>query len=208
MPLQTADRLGSGVRFSDALRSFASNISADRVDLATIAECMGRRSIGALLLILALPMVLPIPAPGISVLFGVPLILVSGQLLIGRRRAWLPTRLARQSISRSEFLALVERAVPALRRFERVVRPRVAWLAGDWAMSPVGAVCLVLAVIITLPVPLGHMLPGAAICVLALGLLERDGLIIGLGLAIAVIALIVVGIASHTVIDWLHARFG
>ena len=46
--------------------------------------------IGALLLILALPMWLPIPAPGISVAFGVPLILVSAQLLVGRRFAWLP----------------------------------------------------------------------------------------------------------------------
>ncbi len=197
-----------GRHFSEALALFARTMGGHRVDLASIAQFMGQRSIAALLLVLALPMALPIPAPGISVLFGVPLILVSAQLLVGRRSAWLPARLAQRSISRSEFLAFIERALPTLRRLERFVRPRIGWMAGDWAMAPVGATCLMLAVIITLPVPLGHMLPGTAISVLALGLLERDGIVIGLGLATAVVALIIVAVASSGLATWLYAHFG
>jgi hypothetical protein len=53
---------------------------------ATIMRFMGRRSIGGYLLFLAVPMALPIPAPGLSVLFAVPVILVSAQRLLGRRR--------------------------------------------------------------------------------------------------------------------------
>ncbi len=191
-------------RFSNALGLFAKRLRGERVDLAAIARFMERRSIGSLLFILALPMALPIPAPGISVLFGVPLILVSAQLLFGRRRAWLPVPLARQSVSRVEFVAFVERALPSLRRLECIIRPRIAWLAGDWAMIPVGAVCLVLAVIITLPVPFGHMLPGTAISLLALGLLERDGLVIGIGLATAGLALVIVAAAAKGIATWLH----
>ena len=63
-------------------------------------------------------------------------------------------------------------------------------------MIPVGAICLLLAVIITLPIPLGHMVPGAAISVLALGMIERDGLAIGLGLLIASFGLFIVVYAS------------
>lgn len=80
-------------------------------------------------------------------------------------------------------------------------------MAGDWATVPIGLVCLVLAIIITLPVPFGHMLPGTAIVMLALGLLERDGLAIGFGLATATVALAVVFVAAHSIAAWLHALF-
>ena len=175
------------------------------MDLAAIIQFMGQRSIGALLLVLALPMALPIPTPGISVAFGVPLILISAQLLLGRRCAWLPARLARRSIARTDLISFVERALPALHALERIVRPRIGWLAGDWAMMPVGAICLVLAVVITLPIPFGHMVPGAAISVLALGLIERDGLAIGFGLLIAVLGLVIVTFASTSLIAALQA---
>jgi hypothetical protein len=73
---------------------------------------------------------------------------------------------------------------------------------------PVGAVCLILAVIITLPVPLGHMLPGTAISLLALGLIERDGLAIGIGVATAGLALVIVAVASSGIATWLNAHLG
>lgn len=193
---QPADARGTAEHLSSALEAFARTISTERVDLGTISQVMGRRSIGALLLVLALPMALPIPTPGISVVFGVPLIFVSAQLLLRRRSAWLPERLARRSIARSDFIALVARWIPALRALERIIRPRLGWMTGNWAMIPVGAICLVLAVIITLPVPLGHVVPGAAISLLALGLIERDGVAIGIGLVAALLALAIVTLAA------------
>lgn len=183
------------------------SVTTERVDLGTISQFMGRRSIGALLLVLALPMALPIPAPGISVVFGVPLILVSAQLLLGRRSAWLPVRIARRSIARIDFIAFISRALPTVRALERLVRPRLRWMAGDWAMIPVGAICVVLAVIITLPIPFGHMVPGAAISVLALGLIERDGLAIGIGLLAALLGLTIITLASTNLVAALRAWF-
>jgi len=52
----------------------------------------------------------------------------------------------------------------------------------------VGLVCLVLAVILMLPIPLGNTLPALAISVLALGVLERDGVWIVLGFMASVVA--------------------
>ena len=46
----------------------------------------------------------------------------------------------------------------------------------------VGGVCLLLSLIVFLPIPLGNMLPALAICLLALGILERDGLWVLAGL--------------------------
>ena len=188
-------------RLSDLLKRQAAMVTGECVTLGDMAEFLGDRSIGGLLLILALPMALPVPAPGISVLFGVPLIVISAQLALGYRRAWLPGRLARRSVSPSVFLTIIDRMLPTLRRLERIVRPRAGWLAGPWTRAPVGIVCLVLAIIITLPVPLGHVVPGTAISVLALGLIERDGVAIALGIFTAVFGLAIVIVASAGILN-------
>ena len=192
---------------SELLAEHARTVASERVSLADIADCLGPRSIGAWLLILALPMVLPVPAPGISVLFGIPLMMISGQLALGGRRAWLPAFILRQSMARADYVALVARMRPAVERFERLVRPRAAWLATDWTKIPIGLICLLLAAIITLPIPLGHVAPGTAICLLALGLMERDGVVIGIGFAAAALALVIVTVASAGAVNAVHHWF-
>lgn len=192
---------------SELLAEHAATIKSDRVSLGDIADLLGTRSIGVWLLILALPMVLPVPAPGISVLFGVPLMIISVQLMLGYRRACLPAILARRSIARVDYMIIIGRVLPTIRRLERVVRPRLSWLARDWTRIPVGLICFVLATIITLPIPLGHVAPGSAICLFALGLMQHDGLVVGLGLVTAALALILVTIASAGVINVVHQWF-
>lgn len=193
-----------GRRLSELLSEHAGTLAGDRVSLGELATFLNTRSIGALLLVLALPMVLPVPAPGISVIFGVPLMIISVQLMLGCRRAWLPSRIARQSIARADYVAVVNRALPVLKRIERMVRPRASWLVKDWARVPVGLICFVLSTIITLPIPLGHLAPGTAICLMALGLIEHDGIVIGLGLVASVIASAVVTAASTGIVDTFH----
>ena len=48
-------------------------------------------------------------------------------------------------------------------------------LTGDTPERVIGAFYLVLAVILTLPIPLGNVLPALAISIIALGMIERDG---------------------------------
>jgi hypothetical protein len=195
-------RSASGL--SELLAEHARTVTSERVSLADIAAFLGARSIGVWLLILALPMVLPVPLPGISVLFGVPMMIISLQLALGGRRAWLPAVILRQSIARADYLALAASMQPAIVRFERLVRPRALWLANDWAKVPVGLICFVLAMIITLPIPLGHVAPGSAICLLALGLMERDGVVIAIGFVAAVLAFVIVTLASAGAVDAVH----
>jgi hypothetical protein len=140
-------------------------------------------------------MVVPIPAPGISVMFGVPLMLISAQLIFGRKALWLPARIASRSISCDQLNVYIERAMPVLLKLERLVRPRLVHLTNGLALRGMGAMCLVLAVIIALPVPLGHLVPGIAIMVMALGLIERDGLMSLMGLLIGGLALMLVALA-------------
>ena len=52
--------------------------------------------------------------------------------------------------------------------------------------------CLLLAVVLVLPIPLGNVLPAVAISLLALAVLERDGLWVLAGLAVALVSMLVV----------------
>lgn len=182
--------------FSTMLEKFAEAQTADRIQIGVLVRAMEHRSVGALVLILALPMVVPIPAPGISVPFGIFLMLVSTELLFARGQVWLPQRIAARSIARKDFVRFAERAVPVLRRVEQFARPRMAGVTRGWGIRIVGFTCLILATVIALPIPMGHFLPGSVICMLAIGLIECDGLLIAIGLGAAAFVLGIVTWAS------------
>lgn len=189
---------------STILDSRATALDRDRISVGDILKLLEDRSIWALLLLLALPMVIPIPLPGISVPFGACMALISAQLAIGRDHAWIPERLARRSVDAATFTKMTRGVLPTLRRLEKIVRPRKRWLAGDWMRAPIGVVCLILAIIITLPIPLGHFVPGTAISLFSLGMMERDGVTIWTGLAIAIAGILLVILASQGIYTGLN----
>ena len=82
----------------------------------------------------------------------------------------------------------MRRVVPWLTRAEKLLRPRAALLARPPMEYGVGLICLLLACVLVLPIPLGNTLPALAISLLALGVLERDGLWILGGIAASAVA--------------------
>lgn len=175
---------------SISLATLAADTSRERVSLSDLLELLGDRALAALLLIFSLPNVIPVP-PGASAILGLPMLLVAAQLAFGGR-PWLPDFLARRSLSRAQFASVVSKMAPWLARAEKLLRPRWRALAGPVAERLAGALCLVLSLVVFLPVPLGNMLPAFAVCVLCLGLMERDGLCVLCGALIAAVALTVV----------------
>lgn len=183
-PSEGADRL------SAILTEIAKGQHRERISIADLLHALEHRAIGALMFIFAVPNAIPVP-PGVSAVLGAPLIFLSFQLMIGRR-PWLPKIITDRSLSRVDFEKVVDLAAPWLAKAERLMRPRFQFLARPPAEYLVGAVCLLLSIILFLPIPLGNMLPAFTICVLALGVLERDGVWIGIGLACAVTAVVIV----------------
>lgn len=183
-PAEGADRL------SAILFAIAQGQDRERISIGDLLKALEHRAIGALMFIFAIPNAIPVP-PGVSAVLGAPLIFLSFQLMIGRR-PWLPRIITDRSLSRVDFEKVVNLATPWLARAERLMKPRLEMLARPPAEYLVGAVCLLLAIILFLPIPLGNMLPAFTICVLALGVLERDGVWILIGLALAVLAVAIV----------------
>jgi hypothetical protein len=169
-------RLLGGRRISSILDALPAVVPGDRISFGDLVDAFDGRAYGPLIVLFAAPNILPVALPGISAILGVPLILLTAQLMLGRRRPWLPGFVRRRSLGRRDFERFVGKVVPRLRRIETWIRPRFLILSGPVARRVIGAGGLVLATIICLPVPLGNAVPGLALVLLAVGLLGRDGL--------------------------------
>lgn len=181
---------GDGLALSKLLLKLADDTTRDRIAVSDLLQALGDRAIGALLFIFAFPNILPVP-PGTSAVLGAPLVFLAAQLAFGMR-PWLPGMISRRSMSRLDFHGMVKRVAPWLERAEKLLRPRVNVLSLPPFEYIVGFICLLLATVLVLPIPLGNMLPALSISLLALGLLERDGYAVITGLAVAALSAVVV----------------
>jgi hypothetical protein len=158
------------------------------VSLADVLAAVGERSFGAVLVILAIPNMVASLVPGLSMVLGLPLLLVSLQLLYGADRPWLPRRLARLEMQRHDLRRIVARMQFALRRLERAVKPRLEYLATDWAERLIGLGCLLLSLLVFLPIPFANLVPATGILLFGFALLERDGLVALAGAGIVIVS--------------------
>ena len=170
-------------RLSEILTTLAGDESRERISVHDMVETMRARAFGALLLIFAFPNILPTPQETADIL-DLPLLFLTAQMMLGLD-PWLPGFIARRSMARSTFQALVERITPWLSRAERLLRARMELLAHPRAQRLLGALCLIVSVALVLPVPFANLVPSVALCIIGLGVLERDGLWIVLGVLAA-----------------------
>jgi hypothetical protein len=178
-----------GVASKRLARLRAHAAEAGAVSLDELMSAMGRSSIAFAILILSLPALTPIPGP-FGMVFGTCLAIVSLQIIAGFRRIWLPPFLGRRQVSSGTIDVMVRYTAPLVARVETLLRKnRMRHFAGPRAQAFLGVPVLLLAIAVALPIPFGNMLPVAALVMIALGLMERDGLVTILGVAMGVVAL-------------------
>ena len=177
-------------RTSEVLATLAHG-EGERVTFGEILLGLRHRAAGFATLIFSLPCCLPMP-PGIPTVCGTALVIIALNLIAMRQQLWLPAAIARRTVARSDLDRMVVRATPLLRRLERFCQPRLPIVTDSVGKVLVGAVILVLGLIMILPIPLvGNMPPAIAASVIALGMTERDGLIVVIGLAVSVAAVVI-----------------
>jgi hypothetical protein len=176
---------------------------ADRVSLGDVLQAFGDRGYGVLMLVLGLPTLIPIPY--VSTVFGIPLGLVSLQMMLGRPRPWLPQRLMRYSVPQRDFARAVERCLPYLERAERLLAARWSRFTGTLAERLAGACSLGCAVLLALPIPFVSLPLFLIVAVLALGIIEQDGAFVLAGLAASAVVGALLFAAGWTVTGELPA---
>lgn len=161
----------------------------ERVSLADLLDVLDERAFGVLMLILALPNAVGLGTiPGLSTVLGIPQIFVSLQMIFGAPRPWLPRAVLARSIAMKDFRTMAGKAEPHLVRIERLLRPRLAVMSSTLFERLLGVVLLLLSLLVTMPIPFANQPPAIAQGLIALGLIERDGVVVSAGLVAAVLA--------------------
>jgi hypothetical protein len=165
---------------SDRLDQLVAAAPGDSVTLDWVLAQLHERAFGLFLLILALPCCIPL-LYGIPQVVSLPLMFVAAQIFIGRRVPWLPARLGARTVSKAGLDGLARRAGPWLRRIEAVSRPRLGALTRAPLDRIVGLALLLFSASILVPLPGTNTVPGFAVVIVAMGLLQRDGMLVILG---------------------------
>lgn len=153
-------------------------LPGERIAVGSIVAALKDRAYALLVVLLGLPNCLPMPPP-IPLVCGIVLGVVAVQMLAGRAMPWLPQSLLSRSIAKVDLERAVARALPVLLRLERISRPRLTGLGGRYAIPVLGLLILVLALGLVVAAPFIGQIPlGLAVCLVGLGLVERDGLLI------------------------------
>ena len=177
-------------RVSQILDDVAADNRRERVSITDLMRAMEARAVAALILFFSLPNALP-AIPGTSAVLGLPLLYLCAQMMLGKL-PWLPGLIADRSMTREDYSGLVRRVSPLLARAERLLVPRLLFITGDLGERVIGGFCLLLAIVLALPIPLGNMLPAIAISMMALGVLERDGIWVIGGALVGALSLVIV----------------
>lgn len=205
---QTA-HFGALDKIEQVLLKHRDSLGADTISLGSLSEGMEERAFGLLLLLLALPCGLPF-VYGLPQIVALPMIVLVFQMASGRQTPWMPKALHDRSVSIERFLGVVATARKYGGWLERLSHARLTALTGGYASRIVGALLLIPCASILVPLPLTNTVPGVAVAIAAVGLIERDGVFVILGIIAGLIwvgALVVGGPALiYFLVDFLMNR--
>ncbi len=198
--------MSSPLRTSGILTALAA-LPGDRIAVGSIVAALKDRAYALLVVLLGLPNCLPMPPP-IPLICGLVLVFVAIQMLTGRVIPWLPQALLSRSIGKAVLTRAVDRAVPLLVRLERISRPRLTVLGSRYAIPVIGLLVLVLALGLVVAAPFIGQIPlGLAVCLVGLGLVERDGLLILVGAAFGAVGLVLSAGFAYAIFSGIRGLF-
>ncbi|NJS41500.1 exopolysaccharide biosynthesis protein [Candidatus Gracilibacteria bacterium] len=156
-----------------------------------------------MLVVLAIPSALPLPAAGYSVPFGIILTVLAIQMILNKKYVWFPNWINNRSLPTSKDAKLLNGMVKFLEFFENLLKPRLKILSKGLFYRVLGILVLLCAISMIIPIPLTNTIPAFGVFLVGLGLLEEDGFFILAGLISAII-----GLSLTTTILYFFAILG
>ena len=142
----------------------------------------------AIVTVLALPFAQPIQVPGLSMPFGIVLFF-SGLRIAFAQEPWLPGWLRVKKIPPATAMALLEALRKVAKLAEKILHPRWTYFCRNPFWHRVhGILIAFLSILLALPlpIPMSNMLAAIPIVLIALALLEDDGLYLAAGYLAAI----------------------
>ncbi|MEL7466166.1 MAG: exopolysaccharide biosynthesis protein [Pseudomonadota bacterium] len=184
---------------SDALSELKSADESARIDVESIRDALGDRAFGPLFFLIGAISASPLGAvPGLSIVFGVIVVLLGLQMFAGEHRLWLPKRILKISTDRDRFAETLEKMEPWVERIERIVTARFTrFTERPWSYGVAVVVTLIgLSFFPLALVPWGVTPPSLALMLIGAAMTNRDGAVVLAGQAIALSTLLALAWAT------------
>ncbi|MGE0595323.1 MAG: exopolysaccharide biosynthesis protein [Hyphomonadaceae bacterium] len=174
------------------LRQAIDNAEGGRVSVGELLDLYEDRSFGPIFALFGLITVIPpISAiPGLPSLVGAILLLFSAQMLVGHDHVWAPKFVETLSAPKRKLEQAHKRSAPVLKRMDRMITQRLTWATSEPARRASALIVTLLALAL-MPlelVPFAVAIPGAAITMIGVAILARDGALMLLAWALSLAA--------------------
>ena len=171
-PPPASDTQEQPTSFIDAIVGLKKVAGPDGALIGDIVDQLDERAFGLLILLFAIPCLVP-GLPGAQVI-AIPIFLLALQMALGSQEVWLPKRALEARVKSAWIESIADFADKRLRWTTVFSKPRLTFLASGLVERLVGAICAVASVTIMLPIT--NTIPSLAITLIAVGLLQTDGL--------------------------------
>ncbi len=174
------------MRTSEVLNKLAAT-PGERLSVETIFASLGDKAFALLIVILGVPNCIPMPPP-IPIFCGFLLIGVAVQISMGLKSPWAPQFILGRTVALQDVQRAATRAMPLVMKMEQFSRTRLQWFRASLANILIALLLATLSLgIITAAPVIGQIPWGLAVCLMGLGLVERDGVLVIASLVAALI---------------------
>lgn len=152
---------------------------SSQVTVEEILDAVGRRSFGPLLLLAGLVVLAPLigDIPGVPTVTALFVLLIAGQLVLGRDQFWLPKWLLSRSVKKEKLTKAVDKLERPAKFVDRFTGPRLTVLTEGAGNVVIVTACILIALVMPLMevIPFSANFAGAALAAFGLSLIANDG---------------------------------
>jgi len=202
-------------RLSDDLRELLHEARGRSLTIGELEQILQGRGFALFILLMSLPFCFPVAVPGLSIPFGVVIMLLGLRIAMGQKPS-LPAFILRREVKFSVLTKLVAFGLKLTTNMEKVARPRMHFLRrspGMINLIGLGITSGGIQLLMPFPpvVPFTNMIPAVSIVLLTAGMIERDGAFVLAGYVVNVAAWIYFAFVFAAVgggIRWMYHFFG
>lgn len=193
---------------SESLAMFKSYNPEEKSTIGNILDTFKENSFILSLLFFTIPVAIPLPyPPGFTTAMGIPVIVLSIQMMLGFEKVYLPQRILSYKVSNKILIMIADKSVPKIQVIEKILKPRLKFASNVVGEQIIGFMSLISAISIAIPLPMTNSIPAFSIVVMCLGLIKHDGLVIIGGIVISIIGNLIALIVTLTAGAGLKSLF-
>ena len=178
--------------------------------IGSLIDVFEEKSFAVLFVLLLAVPALPLPTGGVTHVFEVIAMLLALELIVGRRKVWLPERWRAREIGPDTRRRFSEKLLPRIRWIEGHSHAHLGFLLNHRLAGIVyGAVTLALVVTAFVAPPFTGLdtIPSIGVVLISLGVLLEDPILGGIGFVVGAAGILIVFLLGREVVDLVGRLF-